>query len=96
MEPHFHPSSYAYRPGKSAHQALKACATNCWERWYVVDIDIKGFFDNISHSKVMRMLRKYTTKKHILLYCERWLKAPVLRMNGELKLKGGKERHKGE
>jgi retron-type reverse transcriptase len=57
----------------------------------VVDLDIKGFFDNIDHAKMLRMLRKYTTKKHILLYCERWLKAPVLRMNGELDT----ERRKG-
>jgi RNA-directed DNA polymerase len=84
LEPHFHPSSYGYRPGKSAHQALEACAKNCWERWYVVDVDIKGFFDNIDHAKMMGMLRKYTTKKHILMYCERWLKAPVLRINREM------------
>jgi RNA-directed DNA polymerase len=83
LEPHFHPSSYGYRPGKSAHRALEACAKNCWERWYVVDVDIKGFFDNIDHAKMMEILRKYTSKKHILLYCERWLKAPVLRNNGE-------------
>jgi len=48
-----------------------------------VDIDIKGFFDNIDHAKMMEILRKYTSKNHILLYCERWLKAPVLRTNGE-------------
>jgi len=84
LEPHFHPGSYGYRPGKSAHQALKACAKNCWERWFVVDLDIKGFFDNIDHAKMMEILRKYTSKKHILLYCERWLKAPVLKINGEL------------
>jgi RNA-directed DNA polymerase len=72
LEPHFHPSSYGYRPGKSAHQALEACAKNCWEQWYVVDVDIKGFFDNIDHAKMMEILRKYTLKKHILLYCERW------------------------
>jgi len=83
LEPHFHPSSYGYRPGKSAHQALDACAKNCWERWYVVDLDIKGFFDNIDHAKMMEILRKYTSKKHILLYCERWLKALVLKINAE-------------
>ena len=83
LEPHFHPSSYGYRPNKSAHQALDACAKNCWERWYVVDVDIKGFFDNIDHVKMMEILRKYTSKKYILLYCERWLKAPVLRIDGE-------------
>jgi group II intron reverse transcriptase/maturase len=83
LEPHFHPSSYGYRAGKSAHQALEACAKNCWERWYVVDVDIKGFFDNIDHGKMMEILRKYTSKKHILFYCERWLKAPILRISGE-------------
>ena len=76
VEPSFHPSSFGYRPSKSAHEALAQCATNCWERWYVVDIDIKGFFDNIEHEQLLNMLRKLTGKKHILLYCERWLKAP--------------------
>ena len=45
VEPRFHPSSFGYRPGKSAHDAVEQCARNCWERWYVVDLDIKGFFD---------------------------------------------------
>jgi RNA-directed DNA polymerase len=49
-----------------------------------VDIDIKRFFDNIDHTKMMEILRKYTTKKHILLNCERWLEAHVLRMNREI------------
>lgn len=87
LEPHFHPSSYGYRPGKSAHDALKACAENCWKRWYVVDMDIKKFFDEISHEKMMEILRKYTKKKHILLYCERWLKAPVHKLDGTVDTK---------
>jgi group II intron reverse transcriptase/maturase len=77
VEPLFHPSSFGYRPGKSQHKALTQCAVNCWERWYVVDIDIKGFFDHIDHEQMMRILRKYTDKRHILLYCERWLKASI-------------------
>jgi retron-type reverse transcriptase len=51
---------------------------------HVVDVDIKGFFDNIDHGWMMEILRKYTTKRYILLYCERWLKAPVKKINGEL------------
>lgn len=78
VEPKFLPSSFGYRPRKSAHQALEQCAKNCWERWYVVDLDIKGFFDNINHERMMEVLRKHTDKKHILLYCERWLKAQVM------------------
>ena len=77
VEPLFHPSSFGYRPGKSQHDALKQCAINCWERWYVVDMDIKGFFDHIDHEQMMKILRKYTNKRHILLYCERWLKASI-------------------
>ena len=88
VEPLFHPSSFGYRPGKSAHDAIEQCAKNCWERWYVVDLDIKGFFDNIDHEQMMRMLRKHTSQKHILLYSERWLKAPVLTRDGKLQTRG--------
>ncbi len=82
VEPTFHPSSFGYRPGKSQHGAVEQCACNCWERWYVVDIDIKGFFDHINHEQMMRILRKITDKRHILLYCERWLKAAVQMEDG--------------
>ncbi len=84
IEPLFHPSSFGYRPGKSAHDAVEQCAKNCWERWYVVDLDIKGFFDNIDHGQMMKILQKYTSQKLILLYSERWLKAPVCKQDGEL------------
>lgn len=84
VEPMFHPSSFGYRPGRSAHDAVDQCAKNCWERWYVVDLDIKGFFDNIDHEQMMKILRKYTNQKSVLLYCERWLKATVCNQAGEL------------
>jgi len=88
VEPRFHPSSFGYRPGKSAHQALEQCDRHCWERWYVVDLDIKGFFDNINHEQMMRILRKHTSKRHILLYCARWLQAPMRTREGELRKRG--------
>lgn len=84
VEPLFHPSSFGYRPGRNAHQAVDQCAKNCWERWYVVDLDIKGFFDNIDHKQMMDILRKHTNHKHILMYCERWLKAPVQKQDGTM------------
>ena len=90
VEPRFHSSSFGYRPNRSVHDALEQCAKNCWERWYVVDLDIKGFFDNIDHSIMMGVLKKHTEKRHILLYCERWLKAPVQSKSGEIQ-----ERSKG-
>ena len=85
VEPLFHASSFGYRPNMNAHQAIEQCAKYSWERWYVVDIDIKGFFDNIEHEQMLNILRKLTGKKHILLYCERWLKAPIQSKEGSLK-----------
>src|SRR4030042_1801106 len=69
LEPHFHPSSYGYRPGKSAHQALEACAKNCWERWYVVDVDIKGFFANIYLPEVFD---SWMQENHSIMVFERY------------------------
>ena len=77
LERHFHPDSYGYRPGKSAHQAIGAARKRCWRYNWVVDLDIKGFFDNIDHDLLMRAVRHHTQEKWVLLYIERWLKAPV-------------------
>jgi group II intron reverse transcriptase/maturase len=84
VEPKFLSSSFGYRPGKSAHDAVEQCARNCWQRWYAVDLDIRGFFDNIDHEQMMRMLHRHTSQKHILLYSERWLKASIVKQNGDL------------
>src|SRR5690349_12554875 len=46
----FHNSSFGYRPNRSAHDALAQCKQNCIRYAWVLDVDIKGFFDNISHS----------------------------------------------
>ena len=44
---------YGYRPGKNAHQALETVRENCRMMDWVIDLDIKGFFDNIDHHKLM-------------------------------------------
>ena len=77
VEPLFHPDSYGYRPGKSALDAVGTCRKRCWRYDWVVDLDIKGFFDNIDHSLMMHAVRKHTDCPWVLLYIERWLKAPV-------------------
>lgn len=82
LEPKFYANSFGSRPGKSAHQALEQCAKHCWERWYVLNVDIKGFFDNLDHSLLLEMLRKHTDKRHILLYCKRWLGVQVQHADG--------------
>ena len=77
VEPFFHPDSYAYRPKKSAIQAVEVARQRCWCHDWVLDLDIKGFFDNIDHELLMRAVRKHTDCKWVLLYIERWLKVPM-------------------
>jgi RNA-directed DNA polymerase len=84
VEPYFHPDSYGYRPNKSALDAIGVARQRCWRYNWVLDLDIKGFFDNISHSLLMRAVRKHTQCKWLLLYIERWLKAPMQLTDGTL------------
>lgn len=86
----FSDSSYGYRPGKNAHMALESVRKNCWERDWIIDLDIKGFFDNIDHAKLMLALRKHVTENWCLLYIKRWLSMPVHTKTGDLLQKDGK------
>ena len=90
LEKHFHSDSYGYRPGKSAHEALGRARERCWRYDWVLDLDIKGFFDNIPHDLLMRALQHHVKEKWVLLYVERWLKAPVQMPDGSVE-----ERSKG-
>ena len=84
VEPQFHPDSYGYRPRKSAIDALTATRQRCWRYDWVIDLDVRGFFDNLDHSLVMRAVRKYTRCRWILLYVQRWLTAPMQQDDGTL------------
>lgn len=84
LEPIFHESSYGYRPNRSTHNALKACDTNCQQNSWVIDVDIKGFFDNINHDWMMQMVKYHTKEKWVLLYVERWLRASVEQADGQI------------
>ncbi len=84
VDKYFHPDSYGYRPGKSAIEAVGVARKRCWRYNWVVDLDIKGFFDNIDHGLLMRAACKHTDNKWLLLYIERWLKAPVQVEDGTL------------
>jgi len=78
----FHPDSYGYRPGKSAHQAIGQARKRCWRYDWVVDLDIKGFFDTIDWDLMMRAVRHHTQENWVLLYIERWLCAEVQMPDG--------------
>ena len=84
VDPIFDEDSYGYRPGRSAHQALSLARQRCWRRDWVLDLDIKSFFDEIDHELLMRAVRRHTDCPWVLLYVERWLKAPVLMPDGML------------
>jgi RNA-directed DNA polymerase len=84
VEPIFHPDSYGYRPGRSALQAVGVCRERCWKANWVIDVDVTAFFDTLDHELVLRAVRKHTDQKWILLYVERWLKAPMQREDGTL------------
>lgn len=84
VDPKFHPDSYGYRPKKSALEAVAQAKQRCFDHYWVIDLDIKGFFDNIDHDLMMKAVRHHTKCKWILLYIERWLKAPLQREDGTL------------
>ncbi|MEK7210505.1 MAG: group II intron reverse transcriptase/maturase, partial [Candidatus Binatota bacterium] len=77
VEPSFHPDSYGYRPRKSALDAVGTTRQRCWRYAWVIDLDIRGFFDNLDHELVLRAVRKYTQCPWMLLYLKRWLEAPA-------------------
>ncbi|MDD7888330.1 group II intron reverse transcriptase/maturase [Flavivirga sp. 57AJ16] len=84
LESIFHPQSYGYRPKRSAHQALEQVRKNCWKHDWVIDLDIKNFFDDIDHDKLLKALNKHVEEKWVLKYIERWLKAPLQTQKGEV------------
>lgn len=90
VEKHFHPSSFGYRPHTSAHDALEQCRINCMKYSWVIDLDIKGFFDNIDHELLLKAVQYYTQEKHILMYVKRWLNVPVQLADRTIKHPEGK------
>ena len=84
VEPYFHADSYGYRPGKSAIDAVKITRKRCWQYNWVLEFDIVGLFDNIDHELLMRAVKKHTNSEWIILYVERWLKAPFKMKDGTI------------
>ena len=84
VEPYFHVDSYGYRPEKSAMQAVEVTRKRCWRYNWLLEFDIKGLFDNIEHDLLMKAVKHHTRNKWILLYIERWLKAPFQQNDGTL------------
>ena len=77
LEPVFHTDSYGYRPGRSAIDAVRQARQRCWRDDWVLDIDVKGYFDSIDWQLLLKAVRHHTNCAWVRLYIERWLKAPV-------------------
>jgi group II intron reverse transcriptase/maturase len=79
FEADFLPCSYGFRPGRSSHQAIRLIDDHLWRgyRW-VVDVDLKSYFDTIPHEPLLDPVRRRVTDRHILRLIRRWLKAGIL------------------
>lgn len=84
VEPHFLADSYGYRPNKSAVDAAGITRKRCWQYDWVVEFDVKGLFDNISHELLLKAIYKHTECQWVILYIKRWLTAPMQLADGTL------------
>ena len=84
VEPVFHPDSYGYRPGRSAIDAVAMARKRCWRADWVIDLDIKAFFESLDHDLVERAVAHHTNSSWVKLYVGRWLRAPLQREDGTL------------
>ena len=84
VEPHFHNSSYGYRPKRNAHQAIESAYRNSNGNDWAIDLDIRSFFDSIDHELLMKGLTYFCKENWVLLYVKRWLRSGVMHKNGEI------------
>lgn len=84
VDPLFHPDSYGYRPKRSTLDAVATCRERCWRYDWVIDLDIRAFFDSIPHSLLLSAVSKHTDLPWVLLYVQRWLEAPLQKEDGTI------------
>ena len=84
VEPIFHPASYGYRPDRSATDAVAVCRKRCWKNDWVIDLDIRKFFDSVPWDLIVKAVEKHTDQRWVVLYVKRWLEAPMQAADGTL------------
>jgi RNA-directed DNA polymerase len=84
VESIFHDDSYGYRPGRSALDALAVTRRRCWRTDWVIDLDIRAFFDTLDHGLLMKAVEHHTGLGWVRLYVRRWLSAPLQHPDGSL------------
>jgi RNA-directed DNA polymerase len=84
VEQIFHPDSYGYRPGRSALDAVGTCRERCWKTDWVIDLDIRKFFDSVPWDLIVKAVQANTDLPWVVLYVRRWLQAPLQLPDGTL------------
>ncbi len=87
VESIFHPDSYGYRPKRSALDAVAACRRRCWQTNWVIDLDIAKFFDSVPWDLVVKAVEANTELPWVVLYVQRWLRAPLQLPDGSLQVR---------
>ena len=90
FEAEFSPQSYGYRPLKSAHQAVEQVRRNVRHYHWVIDMDISGYFDNMSHDLLQRAIERHVQEKWAKMYITRWLQSPIEDRKGNKRSREGK------
>ncbi len=82
----FHDDSYGYRPRKGALDAVGRCRERCWEKDWVIDLDIRKFFDSVPWDLMVKAVQANVTheQRWIVLYVRRWLAAPIVMPDGQV------------
>ncbi|WP_222432195.1 reverse transcriptase domain-containing protein [Leekyejoonella antrihumi] len=82
----FHPDSYGYRPRRGALDAVQACRRRCWKYNWVIDLDVRKFFDSVPWDLIVKAVQAHTTDetRWVVLYVKRWLAAPLQLPDGTL------------
>jgi len=80
----FHDDSYGYRPGRSPIDAVRVCKERCFRKNWVVDLDVRAFFDSVPWDLMLKAVARHTDQKRVMLYVERWMKAPMRMPNGTM------------
>jgi RNA-directed DNA polymerase len=80
----FHEDSYGYRRGRGALDAVARCRERCWERDWVIDLDVRKFFDSVPWDLMVKAVQANVTheQRWIVLYVKRWLAAPIVMPDG--------------
>jgi len=82
VDPIFHPDSYGYRPNRSGLDAIEACRKRCWQYPWVLEFDIRKFFDSVDRELIIKAVEANCEIRWVVLYVKRWLNAPVVQPDG--------------